>query len=143
MFAARSATGAEPFGVASYAEELPDMLLAYLGGRLKELDNRWDQERERIQTPEDLNARNAFVREKFEEMIGGYPERTPLDPIVVDRFERDGYRVENVMFQSRPDFWVTGNLYVPTKGEGLFRRLFRLADTMPWRACSRIISSHI
>ena len=40
MFAARSATGAEPFGVTSYAEEFPDMLLAYLGGRLKELDDR-------------------------------------------------------------------------------------------------------
>ncbi len=119
-WAARVAAGAEPVGVASYAEEFPDMLLSHLGGRLRELDDRWDRERAGIQTAEDLEVRNAFVRERLVEMIGGLPEPTPLEPVVVDRFERDGYRVENVMFQRRPDFWVTGNLYVPIAGEGPF-----------------------
>ena len=81
------------------------MLLSHLGRGLEELDAHWDRERAKIQTPESLEARNAFVCEKFEEMIGGYPERTPLDPVIRDRFERTGHRVENVMFQSRPDFW--------------------------------------
>lgn len=120
LLAARSASAAEQLSVASYADEFPDMLLAHLGGRLKALDERWDEQRAGIKTPADLDARNTFVREKFEEMIGGYPDLTPLNPVVVDRFERDGYRVENVMFQSRPDFWVTGNLYVPTTGDGPF-----------------------
>ncbi|PYV33480.1 MAG: hypothetical protein DMG22_09890 [Acidobacteria bacterium] len=34
--------------------------------------------------------------------------------------KRDGYRIENVRFQSRPNFWVTGNLYVPATGVGPF-----------------------
>jgi len=119
-WATRAATGAEQPGVASYADEYPDMLLSYLGGRLEKLDAQWDERRAAIQTPEDLEARNTFVRARFEKMIGGYPERTPLETVIVDRFERDGYRVENVMFQSRPDFWVTGNLYIPTTGDGPF-----------------------
>ena len=52
------------------------MLLSYLGQGLEKLDAHWDRERAKIQTPESLEARNAFVREKFEEMIGGYPART-------------------------------------------------------------------
>ena len=99
-------------------ERPPDMLLSYLTGRLNTLSAAWDQKRSLIRTPADLEARNRFVREKFKQMLGAYPERTPLQPVVVSSREREGYRVENIMFQSRPDYWVTGNLYIPTSGAG-------------------------
>lgn len=51
-------------------------------------------------------------------MIHGFPKRNPLNPVVVKSFERGGYKVENLMGESQPDFWVTGNLYIPTKGSG-------------------------
>ena len=105
--------------VPSYAEEYPDMLLAYLAKPLNALAERWDQERSKITTAAQLEARNRFVRERFREMVHGFAERTPLNPVVITANQRAGYRVENVMFQSRPDFWVTGNLYVP-QGQGPF-----------------------
>src|SRR4051794_39661192 len=95
---------------------MPDMLLAHLSGKLNTLAARWDKERAKIQTGPDVEARNRFVREKFREMIHGLPERGALSPVVTATHERQGYRVENVMFQSGPDFWVTGNLYVPSGG---------------------------
>ncbi len=98
----------------------PDMLLSHLTGKLNTLAAHWDRERDAIRTPAALEARNRFVRDKFREMVHGYPERNALIPVVVRRQERDGYRVENVMFQSRPNFWVTGNLYVPTSGKPPF-----------------------
>lgn len=104
----------------SYHEKLPDMLLSYLAQKLNALSDKWDQERARIQTPAEIEARNRFVRQKFVEMLDGFPERAPLDPVVVKTLDRDGYRVENVMFQSRPNFWVTANLYVPTTSAGPF-----------------------
>ncbi len=103
--------------VASYERDFPDMLMKYLTEKLNALSRRWDQERARIAHSYELEARNRFVRAKMLEMIHGLPERTPLNPKVVRSFDRDVYRVENVMFQSRPDFWVTGNLYVPTSGK--------------------------
>jgi cephalosporin-C deacetylase-like acetyl esterase len=106
--------------VPSYEKDFPDMLLNHLAGKLNGLCRHWDQERARILQPSQLERRNRFVREKFLEMIHGLPERAPLNPKVVGSFDRDGYRVENVMFQSRPDFWVTGNLYIPTAGKGPF-----------------------
>jgi uncharacterized protein len=46
------------------------------------------------------------------------PEPCDLTPIRHGRREIDGYTVENVAFESLPGFWVTGNLYLPTKTEG-------------------------
>jgi cephalosporin-C deacetylase-like acetyl esterase len=106
----------------SYLADAPDMLLAHLTGKLNALAARWDQARERVKTAAETTARNRFVREKVREMLGAFPERNPLAPVVVRSQSRKGYRVENVMFQSRPDFWVTGNLYVP-EGQGPFPAL--------------------
>ncbi len=107
-------------GAPSYGAEMPDMLLQYLARRLNALSAKWDQERAQVRTLAKIEQRNRYVRGKFIEMLGGLPQRTPLNPVVVRTFERDRYRVENVMYQSRPGFWVTANLYVPTTGRGPF-----------------------
>ncbi|MCX6621344.1 MAG: hypothetical protein NTY38_09725, partial [Acidobacteria bacterium] len=41
------------------------------------------------------------------------PARTPLNARVTGSFERDLYRVENIVFESMPHLYVTGNLYLP------------------------------
>lgn len=105
-------------GPVSYASELPDMLLAFVAGKLNVLAQEWDREREAIRTPEDLERRNRFVREKVREMVHGFPEHTPLRARTVARLERPGYHIENVIFESRPGFSVTGNLYVPASRSG-------------------------
>jgi len=45
------------------------------------------------------------------------PEKTPLNPQIFGRIERDGYTVEKVYFESVPGFFVTGNLYRPRDGK--------------------------
>ena len=56
-------------------------------------------------------------KEFFLTQIGGLPERTPLNARTVRELEGEGYRVENVLFESRPNHHVSGNLYLP-KVEG-------------------------
>src|SRR5690349_7081791 len=97
----------------SYAATYPDMLLNCVASKLNAFAASWKQVRDKIRTPEDVEKRNRYVREKLKDMIHGYPERTPLGVEVKAVHQRDGYRVENIMFQSLPDFWVTANLYVP------------------------------
>ncbi|MCX6910082.1 MAG: hypothetical protein NTY01_18845 [Verrucomicrobia bacterium] len=52
-------------------------------------------------------------REFFLRQIGGLPERTPLNARIVGTLEGKGYRVEKIIFESRPGFHVTANLYLP------------------------------
>jgi dienelactone hydrolase len=46
------------------------------------------------------------------------PERTPLNPVVHGKIERDGYTIEKVFFASYPGHYVCGNLYRPTGKPG-------------------------
>lgn len=103
----------------SYLAQSPDMLVTCLNSRLTALAAKWDKVRDGLKTPAQINERNRFVRETARAMACGSPERTPLSPSVVRTTQRKGYRIENVMYQSLPDFWVTGNLYIPD-GAGPF-----------------------
>jgi cephalosporin-C deacetylase-like acetyl esterase len=63
----------------------------------------------------------ADPRAKMLQEIGGLPvAKTPLNARVTGGFQREGYRVENVAFESLPGFVVTANLYIPTGGTGPF-----------------------
>jgi cephalosporin-C deacetylase-like acetyl esterase len=104
----------------SYAEELPNMLESYLAGKLNRLAASWDERRALLRTAADVQERNRVVREKVLSMLGEFPPKEALKPVTVKMTEKHGYRVENLMFESRPDFCVTGNLYIPTAGSGRF-----------------------
>lgn len=70
---------------------------------------------EALRTAEDAEAYVRSVRDRIAESFGPMPERTPLNPRITGSFERESYRVENVIFDSRPDFPVTANLYLPKR----------------------------
>lgn len=67
-----------------------------------------------MRTPEQVRARQEYIRAKFLEALGGFPEKTPLNPRVTGTLHRSGYRVEKLIFESLPGFYVTANVYVPT-----------------------------
>ncbi len=66
-----------------------------------------------LRTPAEIEERQRFVRAKIAELMGGFPERTPLNARITGLFDRDGYRVEKLIYESRPKFYVTADVYVP------------------------------
>ncbi len=66
-----------------------------------------------LKTKSDAEAYVSEVRRKIADSFGPWPERTPLNPRITGVVERDAYRIEKVIFESRPKFFVTANLYVP------------------------------
>ena len=67
----------------------------------------------------DLPDRAAYDRyrkdlhAKMIAAIGGLPEKTPLNARTVATLQRDGYRIEKVVFESMPGIFVTANLFHP------------------------------
>jgi len=70
-----------------------------------------------LSTREALARRRQFVRERILHAIGGLPARTPLNARIVGTLERDGYRIEKIVFESQAKFYVTANLYLPASGD--------------------------
>jgi dienelactone hydrolase/pimeloyl-ACP methyl ester carboxylesterase len=70
-------------------------------------------------TPEAIRQRQESLRAKFRAALGELPERSPLNPRVVGTVAREGFRVEKVIYASRPGHHVTANLYLPD-GRGPF-----------------------
>jgi cephalosporin-C deacetylase-like acetyl esterase len=70
----------------------------------------------RISTPEALAARRKLVRATILDSIGGLPERTPLNARVTGTLDRGDYKIEKIVFESQPRFFVTASLYLPKKG---------------------------
>lgn len=83
-------------------------------------ERRFEAERERkksIRTIDDHERHVERVRSAFFDAIGGLPdERTPLHAECTGVLDRDGYSVEKTVYESLPNFHVTGNLYRPDGG---------------------------
>ncbi|MDF1858972.1 MAG: hypothetical protein P1U87_02090 [Verrucomicrobiales bacterium] len=68
---------------------------------------------ESLDSMEDCHRWQEERRQFFRKQIGGFPKRTPLHPQIVGTLQGDGYRLEKILFESRPGFHVTANLYLP------------------------------
>ena len=68
-----------------------------------------------IRTPEDLKAKQAAWRTYWLDALGEMPARTPLNARVVSRAEYDGFRLENIIFESQPGVYVTAHLALPMR----------------------------
>jgi dienelactone hydrolase len=66
-----------------------------------------------LKTKAEAEAYVRSVQGRIAESFGPLPERTPLNAKITGKVERDAYRIEKVLFESRPGFPVTANLYVP------------------------------
>jgi cephalosporin-C deacetylase-like acetyl esterase len=66
-----------------------------------------------LKTKSDAEAYIRSVRARIRESFGPFPEKTPLKARVTKVVERDAYTLENILFESRPGFLVSANLYVP------------------------------
>jgi len=86
---------------------------AYLMGRALAALDRRDAEYEKIKTPDDVAAYQTRMHDFFVAQLGGFPERTPLNAKVVGKEDRDGYRIEKILFESQPRHYVTAILYLP------------------------------
>lgn len=91
----------------------PQMVQEFFVDQVRRAEEQGQARRAALKTKADAEAYVTWVRARIQECFGPWPEKTPLNPRVSGIVERDAYQIEKVVFESRPQFFVTGNLYVP------------------------------
>jgi dienelactone hydrolase len=94
------------------------MLWDYIVGSIRRLDETRRVKLASLKSVEELEEVQRYVRAKLADMWGPFPERTPLNAKRVGQIDRPGYVIEKIIFESRPRFYVTANLYRPERAAG-------------------------
>src|SRR5690349_18526332 len=102
LCAAGSVARGAPIQYREYARCLPD----YISALARDAYDRRNSDLARLTTATAIRDRQRWVREAFWRMVGGMPERTPLEQKSLGGFEREGYRVEKIVYQSQPGLHV-------------------------------------
>ena len=66
----------------------------------------------KIQHLEEWKSYQKEIRGKLFESLDVF-QRTPLNPRVLGKLERENFTVEKIIFESHPEFYVTACLYIP------------------------------
>lgn len=94
--------------------DVNDQLKHHVYARSRRAFVKGDAARDAVITREDLETRQRQLREDFIALLGGLPSTdTPLAAKTVGFVEGDGFRIEKVVYQSRPHHYVTSLLYLP------------------------------
>lgn len=102
-------------------DEAPQLLQQHLLTKVHaQYEARRADVRSAIRSRDSLIARQSSLRRRLKDILGELPPKTPLQPRVTGVIECDSYRIEKVVYQSRPRHFVTANLYVPTHSDGPF-----------------------
>ncbi len=91
----------------------PRMVQEYFVKSVRRVEQQANQRRAALKTRADAEKYVQDVREKIQQSFGPWPEKTPLNPRITGVVERADYKIEKIIFESRPNFLVTANLYVP------------------------------
>ena len=91
----------------------PRMVQEWLVAQVREAERRGNALREAVRTKDDAAAYVKSCQDRIRQCFGPIPDKTPLNARTTRVIERETYRIENVIFESRPGYFVTANLYVP------------------------------
>ena len=91
----------------------PRMVQGYFVEEVHQIVKQAEAQRAGLQTKFQAQEYVRQVRSKIQQSFGPWPEKTDLNPRITGVLERDTYKIEKVIFESRPGFLVTANLYIP------------------------------
>lgn len=88
--------------------------------------------------------RKSEVRAKILALIGGLPAyKGSLNAKTVKTIKRSGYFIENVLFESLPNYWVTANLYRPDRPGRHPAVLMSMGHWDTGKAAGQLISANL
>lgn len=92
----------------------PDFLYLHLARQASDLLKKRADAVSAISSREGWMERQSFIRRELNDIIGPFPEKTPLNARIIRVIDKKDYRIEHIVFESQPGFYVTSSLFVPS-----------------------------
>ncbi len=80
----------------------------------KQYDQRRIEFQNSLSSPKALAEYQKNIQKKFLRLLGPLPERDSLNATVTGTIQKDGYRIEKIVYESFANHHVTANLYIPS-----------------------------
>ena len=94
--------------------DVENQLIDYIRRKAEQYATANEQTKKQISSIDEFVIHKKKVLQHFLDALGGLPEeKNPLKPEITGIIKKDGFRIEKIIFQSLPSFYVTANLYLP------------------------------
>lgn len=93
--------------------DAPNSLYRHIAGQAYQMLEQRQKEVSAISTLSGWQERQRQIRETLIEIVGPFPEKTPLNARITGTVVMDDYRIEHLIYESQPGFFVTSSLYIP------------------------------
>lgn len=93
--------------------QAPDFLYNHITEQAVSLLDRRAEEIAGLGSLSEWKHRQEKLHETLLDIVGPFPEKTPLNARITRTIEKDNFRVEHIIFESQPDFYVTASLFIP------------------------------
>ncbi len=92
-----------------------NMLIHHLNDRAFDLLDKRDEEIDGLKTKKNWIERQKKVKDILMNIVGPFPEKTPLNAKVTGIVQKDGFRIEKIIYESMPGLYVTACLFIPDR----------------------------
>ncbi len=116
MFTGGNAAAQDKFNVIDkwlQFKNASNALYHHLAGEALDMLYKRDSAVAKINSMDSWKQRQQKVRKIFMDMVGPFPGKTPLNPQVMKRIKKEGYTIENIIYESQPGYYVTSSLFIP------------------------------
>ncbi len=68
---------------------------------------------DRLSSLSEWQLRQKWVAETLLDIVGPFPEKTPLNAKITRIVDKGSFRVEHIVYESQPGFFVTSSMFIP------------------------------
>ncbi len=98
--------------------DAPNSLYHHIAGQAFNLLNKRTSEIAALNTLPQWQQRKLWIHKTLSRVVGPLPAKTPMNVRIIRTFEKDGYKVEHIVYESQPGYYVTSTLFLPGKSAG-------------------------
>ncbi|MGC9055014.1 MAG: alpha/beta hydrolase family protein, partial [Candidatus Hydrogenedens sp.] len=93
--------------------KVQDMMREYLNTHAVAYLKSFEENPNRFPEKENIETYKNERRELYWSLLGGKPNSTPLNPVIVRKGTKSAYKYEVLYFESQPNFYVSAVLFLP------------------------------